>query len=174
MDLAHSPAARPRPRRLAWFVGLVGLTVLAIGGYIAWSLIQPGLPPTSTPYCSWPLHVDGRANREQAGLIRCYVRALAHHDPGGLLTLAYTVNGPVRITAKDFKHAADARTGIATATFVPGENDYAYAVTIVFADHVRETIAIAPGNPGNLHAWRLEIGTLAAHKFGPPSTKPSP
>ncbi len=62
----------------------------------------------------------GHATGEQAGLIRCYLRALAHHDLGGTTAVADTTSAAVHVTARDFRHSADARTGVATATFVPG------------------------------------------------------
>jgi hypothetical protein len=78
---------------------LFGMAVLAAGCSL-WG---------STPSCSWPLRVRGHATSEQAGLIRCYLRALAHHDAAGLRAVAYNdTNRTVRITAKDFRHAADA------------------------------------------------------------------
>ena len=51
---------------------MVGCTVLAplVGGN------QPG----AAPACSWPLRVAGHATAPQAGLIRCYLRALADHN----------------------------------------------------------------------------------------------
>jgi hypothetical protein len=142
-----------------------------VGGCAAWYLIPGGLP-TSVPSCSWALRARGDATSEQAGLVRCYLRALAHHDSGGLLAVAYTTSGPVRITAKDFRHAADARAGVATATFVPGQEDYDHAVTIVSADHATETVAMGLANPASFHSWRLGIGTPTTSKVGPPPTKP--
>src|SRR5262245_33842351 len=41
----------------------------------------------------------------------------------------------------------------------PEGEDHAYAVTIVFADHARETVAMAPVKPAVLNSWRLGIGT---------------
>jgi hypothetical protein len=117
--------------------------------------------PTSIPSCSWSLRVSGHATSDQAGLVRCYLRALADHDTGGLLAVADTLSGPVRITSADFRHSADARTGVATATFTRGENDDAYLVTIKFADHAREDLAMGLANPGSVHSWRLGVGTPA-------------
>jgi len=152
----------------AWIVALSAVAVLAaVEGRAAWNALT-----SSTPSCWWPLHVRGHATSAQAGLIRCYLRALAHHDAAGLRALAYNdTNSPVRITAKDFRHAADARSGVATATRGPVGMDQEYAVTIVFADHARETVAMAPVNPAVLDSWRLGIGTLVELK-GPPPTKP--
>lgn len=164
---------RPRAKVLPRVVAVSAVAVLAIGGLIGWKLIPAGLP-TSVPSCAWSLRVRGHATSEQAGLIRCYLRAIAQHDTNGLLAVAYTTNGPVRITARDFRHSADARAGIATATLGPVGDDYSYAVTIVFADHARDTVAMGPANPASLHSWRLGIGTLAVHDSGPPPTKRCP
>lgn len=169
---ASVPPRRRTPKLLAWGVGLACLAVLAAGGYLAWAAIAGG-QPTSVPSCSWPLRVRGDATSQQAGLIRCYLRALAHHDASGLLTLAYKTAGPVRITAADFKHAADARAGTASATFTLLENDEIYAVKIVFANHATETIGMAPeATTGESAPWRLEIGTVKQRTGGPPPTKP--
>jgi hypothetical protein len=152
---------------------LAGVIVLAAGGYLIWAATSGGLP-TSVPSCSWPLRVIGPVTGEQSGLIRCYLRALASHDAGGLLAVADTTSTPVRITSADFRHSADARAGIATATFARGEMDNAFAVTIMFADHARETLALVLANPGSLHSWRLGIGTPVGASGGPPPAKPSP
>jgi hypothetical protein len=61
-----------------------------------------------TPTCSWPLQVRGTASRAQAGLVRCYLRALASRDTAGLMGVAAYIP-PARITKADFTHSADAR-----------------------------------------------------------------
>jgi len=149
------------------------LPALAVAAFVAWPKPWFGGFPAYTPACSWPLHVRRPMTSAQAGLIRCYLRALAHHDAAGLQAVAYNdTNRPVRITAKDFRYAADARSGVATATHGPaGEQAYAYAVTIVFADHARETVAMGPVNPSVDNSWRLGIGTLVTQK-GPPPGQP--
>jgi hypothetical protein len=170
---APKPGAHRGPR---WSVGaavLVGVVILAAGGYLVWGATTGGLP-TTVPSCSWPLRADGPATAERVGLVRCYLRALASYDAGGLVAVAYTTGTPVRITNADFKHSSDARSGTATATFVQGEMDDTFAVTIVFADHARETLAMALANPGSAHSWRLGIGKAVATTSGPPPAKPSP
>ncbi len=165
---------RRPPKLLVWAAGLVGVVALSAGGYLVWAAIAGGLP-TSVPPCSRPLRVHGHATSEQAGLIRCYLRALAHHDAGALEALAYTTAGPVRITPADFRHATDARAGTASATFTLLENDYIFAVRIVFADHATETVGMAQeATPGLSAPWRLEIGTVMERTGGPPPAKPSP
>lgn len=171
---ARGPGVRGAARALIGAATLTGAVLACLGGYVAWSEITTGGLPTSVPSCSWSLRVRGAATSEQEGLIRCYLRALANHDAGGLLAVAYGTAGPVRITRADFRHAADARSGVASAKFVAGEDD-AFAVTIVFADHARETLAMALANPASVHSWRLGIGTPASPAgSGPPPAKPGP
>jgi hypothetical protein len=157
---------------VVWVAAAVGAVILALGGIVAWVQLTGGLP-TSVPSCSWPLRVRGPATGEQAGLIRCYLRALARHDPAGLLVVADTTSTQVRITAAAFKHAADARAGTATATFTAAGNDSAFIVTIVFADHARATLAMVLANPASVHSWRLGIGTPVVPAGGPPAATPS-
>ena len=145
-----------RRRAVLSVCGAASLLILAGASYVIAVAVGE---PTSTPSCSWSLRIAGRATSEQAGLIRCYLRALADHDTGGLLAVADNSGGPVRITSTDFRHSADARSGVATATFTPGENDDAYLVTIEFADHSQEDLAMGLANPGSIHSWRLGVGT---------------
>jgi hypothetical protein len=131
--------------------------------------------PTSVPSCSWPLRVRGPATSEQAGLVRCYLRALASHDAGGLLAVADTAGAPIRITHADFTHAADARSGTATATFTPDQTDTAnIGVTISFADLARQTVDMRAANPSSAHSWRLDIGTAIGSRGPSPATSASP
>lgn len=174
MARARGSGGGRKPGLLAWIVALAGSAVFAVGGYVAWHLLWGGGLPTSVPSCSWPLRVRGHPANEQAGLIRCYLRALAHHDVAGMLAVADTASGPVGITSRDFAHAADARQGVATAVFsAPGE-DNSRAVTIVFSDQARETVAMGLANPGSWHSWRLGIGTVAVRNSGPPPANPGP
>jgi len=156
-----------------WVAALSGGAVLAAGGYLAWGLITGGLP-TSVPSCSWPLRVRGPATSDQGGLVRCYLRALAGRDSGGLLAVADTASTPIRITGADFAHASDARAGTATATFMLNPNDDANVlVTIAFADGARESVSMDLANPESGHSWRLLIGTPVGPS-GPPPAKRSP
>jgi hypothetical protein len=155
---------------------LAGVVLLAAAWYVRAS--DDGLP-TSVPSCSWPLRVRGLATSEQAGLVRCYLRALAAHDRGGMLAVADTSDAPIRITRADFAHAADAGSGTATATFTPNQDDTANIdVTIAFADRARQTLQMHAANPSSAHSWRLDIGTAIVSPGGPsappPLTSPSP
>ena len=63
-----------RPRALAASV-LVVLLAAAGGAGFFWLRGSDG--PTSVPSCSWSLRVRGHPEDGQAGLVRCYLRALA-------------------------------------------------------------------------------------------------
>jgi hypothetical protein len=154
---APSPRSRRRPGRLVSAAVLVHVVILAAGGYLVWGATVDR-QPTSAPSCSWPLQVRGHATREQAGLIRCYLRALAHHDARGLRALT---------------NSARPIAGTASATFTLMENDYIFAVRIVFADHSTETVGIALAGDSP-HSWRLGIGKVMQRSGGPPPAKPSP
>jgi hypothetical protein len=145
---------------------------LAWAGHAAWDAIQT----RGTPTCSWPLQVRGTASPAQAGLVRCYLRALASRDTAGLMAVAADIP-PVRITNADLAHSADARAGLAAATFTPNPNDTTFAgVTITYTDGVRENASmmnmIAMGGPSG---WRMNIGTdTDTGSSGPPPAVTSP
>jgi hypothetical protein len=158
-------------RAAAWAaVAIVAGAGLAWGGHAAWDAIQTW----GTPTCHWPLVVRGPADPAQSGLVRCYLRALAGRDTAGLLAVAADIP-PVRITRADFTYSADARAGLATATFTPSPvDDTAYGVTITYADGVTENASmmnmIAMGGPSG---WRMNIGTeIGAGPAGPPTAGP--
>jgi len=137
-------------------------------GHAAWAAYKS----RTTPSCSWPLRILGKPSAAQAGLVRCYLRALAGHDTGGLGAVAdYTP--PVRITRADLAHSADARSGLATATFLPADVDIAYMPLIIrYADGATDRLGIenmiAMGGP---NTWRMTIGTDVSH--GPPGPAPA-
>jgi hypothetical protein len=138
---------------------------LAWGGHAAWEAIQT----RGTPTCSWPLQVRGTASPAQAGLVRCYLRALASRDTAGLMAVAADIP-PVRITSADLTYSADARAGLATAAFTPNPNDTTSDfVTITYADGVQEGASmmnmIAMGGPSG---WRMNIGAVLNSGSGPP------
>jgi hypothetical protein len=97
---------------------------------------------------------------------------LAGHDTGGLLAVADNMPR-VRITPADFAHSADARSGLATATFIPNPSDPTNALlTIAYADGARDRLGlqnlIAMGGPS---IWRMTIGTDV--NPGPPGPAPA-
>jgi hypothetical protein len=170
--------ARPAGLRLrrspaAWATVIV-MTVagLAWAGHAAWGAIQTW----GTPTCSWPLQVNGTASPAQAGLVRCYLRALASRDTAALMAVAADIP-PVRITSADLTYSADARAGLATAIVTPNPNDTTFAgVTITYADGMQEDASmmnvIAMGGPSG---WRMNIGTdINAGSPGPPPAQTSP
>jgi hypothetical protein len=166
--------AERRPRRAAVTMAVLAV-VAAFGavwlGHTAWAAFKN----RSTPSCSWPLRIRGKPTAAQAapaGLVRCYLRALAGHDTGGLLAVADNMPR-VRITPADFAHSADARSGLATATFIPNPSDPTNALlTIAYADGARDRLGlqnlIAMGGPS---IWRMTIGTDV--NPGPPGPAPA-
>jgi hypothetical protein len=177
---ARAMLAKPGLRRKAavWAVGiLVGGTGLAWAGRTAWVAYETW----GTPTCSWPVQVRG-ASLAQAGLIRCYLRALAHRDTAGLMAVAADIP-PVRITEADFRYSADARAGLATATSDGCPVDLTFCgVTITYADGVTENTdmmdMVAMGGPSG---WRMTIGTVVnpgpaipSAAAGPSSRLPAP
>ena len=152
---------------------IVGGAALAWGGRVAWEAYET----SGTPACSWQLQVRGTATPAQAGLVRCYLRALAGGDTAGLLAVADYIP-PVRITRADLAHSADARAGLATATFRQNPVDSTSAfVDITYADGTREDdlglidmIAM-----GGSSGWRLVIGTdINPGPSGPTPSDPGP
>jgi hypothetical protein len=106
------------------------------------------------------MRIHGDPTGAQAGLMRCYLRALAGRDIAGLQAVADD-DPPVRITPADLAHSADARAGLATVTFLPATVDVAYIpVSIAYADGATERTALqnleAMGGPST---WRVTIGT---------------
>lgn len=148
--------------RPAALVGIVlACVVLAGSGFVwfghrAWTAFVPQF----TPSCSWPLRVQGQATGEQAGLVRCYLQALAHGDSTGLDALAVRTKG-IHITQADLTHSADARAGLATAVFTPSPVDTTYVLlTIRFADGKTERTGLMNMIAvGGFSAWRMSIGT---------------
>lgn len=150
---------------------LVAGTGLAWGGHSIWEAVETW----GTPTCSWPLKVSGTATPAQAGLVRCYLRALAHRDTSGLTAVADYIP-PVRITSVDLGHAADARSGLAAATFTQSPIDTESAfVTITYADGARDDLGmtnmVAMGGPSG---WRMDIGTEINPAPGPSAAVMSP
>jgi hypothetical protein len=136
---------------------IVGGAGLAWAGHAAWVAYEHG----GTPSCSWPLQVRGTATRAQAGLVRCYLRALAARDTAGLMAVA-DYDPAVRITTADLAHSTDARAGLATATFTPSEVDSTYvSLTISYDDGARESTGIINMIAmGGGSGWRIPIGTV--------------
>ena len=161
---------RPALTMAVWAaVAVVGTVWL---GHTAWAAFKS----RSTPSCSWPLRILGKPTAAQAGLVRCYLRALAGRDTAGLEAVADNMP-PVRITPADLAHSADARSGLATATFTPNPSDPENALlTITYADGARDRLGIqnliAMGGPS---VWRMTIGTaVSPGSPGPPPATAAP
>jgi hypothetical protein len=143
--------------------------VVVVGVYLAWAGQAAGgaIEHWGTPWCSWPVQIHGTASPAQAGLVQCYLQALATRDAAELQQVAADIP-PVRITKADLEYSADARSGLATATLEPNPNDpFFYGATITYADGVTEDATmmdmIEMGGP---EGWRMNIGTVV--NSGPP------
>lgn len=141
---------------------MAGCTVLAplVGG--------DGLPGAA-PACSWPLRVAGHATAAQAGLIRCYLHAVARHN---LAALQGLVNPTYRVTKAQLAHAADARAGRASARITPNDIDTGIAIVqIDYADGVVSQFWIEIVNPQSAGSWRIDIGSSVPGPKGPAPAK---
>lgn len=162
----HVAGVRTKRRRRGYRVAAMVATgaaclVLAGAGFVwighrSWVAFLPQV----TPSCSWPLQVSGKATSAQAGLVRCYLQALAKRDSTGLSALAVKYQG-VHITKDDLIHSSDSRAGPATATFRPNPSDSTdVAVTIRYADGAMEQTGLTNMIAfGGHSAWRMDIGT---------------
>src|SRR5215813_8314878 len=112
---------KPRIPAVMWAVCVLAGAGVLWAGHSAWAAFEN----RGTPSCSWPMRTHGKPTREQAGLVRCYLRALAKRDTAGLLAVATSIP-PVRITNADLTHSRDAGAGLATVTFLPADTDVAY------------------------------------------------
>jgi hypothetical protein len=66
---------------------------------------------------------------------------------------------PAHMTSARLRNSADARAGLATATFRPNDTDSAYAtVHVRYADGARVTVNIWIVNPAAGRSWRVLIG----------------
>lgn len=140
------------------------MALLALAGVIisvtlvVWTVSNRAL----TPSCSWPLRIHGEVSAEQSGLVRCYLRALAHRDSAGLVAVAVD-DPPVHITKADLHYSPDARSGEATATFTATNDTGYFLVTIIFRNGVTERTGIMDMwnevGSSRWDGWRMDIGT---------------
>jgi hypothetical protein len=166
-------SGQPHPRRRSIAIAASVVVAAGIAGGVAvWNWAGSGLP-SSTPSCSWALEVRGTADTAQVGLVRCYVRAVARHDLKDLQALALP-DPPVRVGAAQVAHSADARIGVATATFTQNPNDSADAtVEITYRDGARDVVSMQYANPA-AESWRLDIGSLVTPSGKVPTLQPRP
>jgi hypothetical protein len=163
--------SRVRHRIVPWAAGLIVAGAAAVwAGHTAWAAYEN----RGAPSCSWPLRIYGQPDPAQAGLVRCYLRALAHRDTAGLLAVAADIP-PVRITKSDLAYSADARTGRATATFQPALVDTDFIqVIITYADGATDQLGVQNLEEiGGPSVWRMAIGAEINHNQGPPGPSPA-
>ncbi|HEX7994437.1 MAG TPA: hypothetical protein VF506_10985, partial [Streptosporangiaceae bacterium] len=122
----------------------------------------------------WTIRVAGKPARGQVYLTRCYLRALARSDAASMHKLSEFVpqfGFRSRITSRELADSADARAGVATATFIQNQVDSAYTIVrITFADGASESLATidmssAREEPAASagYAWRFQIGRKIRH-----------
>ena len=163
------PRIRGRYRGIA---AVAGVLCLLMAGAGVWGYIESR--PTPALSCSWPLRVRGEPAPGEAGAVRCYLKALAQRDMAGLYTTAYSDygDGSVHLTNAALSHSADARAGLATATFTANLDDTGLAeVMIDYADGARADLGLQIADPQSANSWRLNIGSLVITEPGkPPAT----
>jgi hypothetical protein len=169
--------SRLRIVRVALAICAALLTHWLLNG--GWPPIQDALddPDASEPSCSWSAHIEG-ADADQTGLIRCYLRAVAHHSDSELRAVVPSRDdsGPTGFSAPDFAHSHDAAAGPATVTVAANDADSADAsVTISYTDGEQNTLEIHRANPSSSHSWRfVNIGTYPSDPDQPsPAVMPS-
>ncbi|MGD0683938.1 MAG: hypothetical protein ABSA03_02370 [Streptosporangiaceae bacterium] len=157
---------------------MAGVVCLLVAGAWAWGNTESRSAPELS--CSWPLRVRGEPAAGQAGAVRCYLRALAQRDMTGLYATAYSDygDGSVRLTTAALRHSADARAGLATATFTASPIDTGLAeVAIDYADGARDDLALQIADPRSANSWRFNIGNLVRTepaRTPPTAATPSP
>lgn len=161
-------STRGRVTITAAFVVLVCIVVSA--GLV----VKTALDRARNPSCLWPLRIHGEATAVQAGLVRCYLQALAHQDSAKLMALA-SDDPPVHITEADLRYSRDARAGEAAAAFVHTDDEGYVDVTIAFANGVIEKPGIVyNGNSiAPCNCWRMDIGTFGARSAKATASPPS-
>jgi hypothetical protein len=151
--LTNWPARYGRARMVRTLWAVVAVALVAGGGY-AWATHD------NSPSCSWPMRIRGDAPAPQAGVVRCYLRALAQRDLSGLYRIADYIPKN-HITTAAFAHSADARSGLATVSFAPATISVSWVgLRITFADGAVEVTGLtnmqAMGGPST---WRMAIGS---------------
>jgi hypothetical protein len=134
------------------------MILVVAAALIAWGAYS-WITRDTSPSCSWPVRVKGSGTADEAGVVRCYVRALARHNMVGLYAVADYDPRP-HLTAADLKYSADARAGVATAVLVPNSISVSIVnVTITYADGVQETVVLNNmQDMGDASTWRVDIG----------------
>jgi len=150
---------------------VVGAAMLLIVAFLVAGKIRGG-GDTGTRACAWNANISN-ANRDQAGLIRCYLKAIAQHSESGLRSVVRTTEdgGPTGFTDADFAHSADANSGPATVTVTSNGSDGADAtVKIQYANGTHDELEIHLADPNSAHSWRFwSVGTQPVDPGAPPS-----
>ncbi|TJZ97044.1 hypothetical protein [Actinacidiphila oryziradicis] len=169
------------PRRTRrWLVkavvtALVVLLALWLGP-ATWRKVQDVSegPDAAAPSCSWPVDIQ-KGNSDQAGLIRCYLRAVAQHSVSELRAVVPSPDnsGPIGFSTADFTHTHDVNSGTTTATVVGNESDSADATVVIrYADRARDQLEIHLANPSSAHSWRFwNLGTHPSDANPPPDAR---
>jgi hypothetical protein len=146
-------SVRPTRKVLA----IVMAAGLAVWGGYSW------LTRDLSPSCSWPVRVRGDGSADEAGVVRCYLRDLAHRDVAGLTAIANDPGiGPkMKITAADLRYSADAGAGLATVYLAPDPIDSSVVgMTITYANGVKENVDLFNMDAfGGASTWRMGIGS---------------
>lgn len=172
----------PGVTQLSWrwreaSITAVVAVVLAVLGPFVWHKVHDATagPDAAAPSCFWMADIK-QANSDQAGLIRCYLKAIAQHDTSGLRSVVRAAgdDGPTGFTAADYSHAADALGGRASVTVTPNDSDSADAtVSIRYADGAHESREIHLANPSSAHSWRFwDVGSYPGGTNAPAPALP--
>ena len=167
-------------RTTRWFVTAVG-TALAVLlalwlGPATWRKVHDLAegPDAASRSCSWPADIH-EGDPDQAGLIRCYLRAVAHHSESELRAVVPSRDngGPAGFSTADFSHTHDANSGIPTATVVGNDSDSADATVVIrYADQARDQLEIHLANPSSKDSWRFwTLGTRPGDAHPPPAAR---
>lgn len=96
MAATDESVRRLHKARAAAFTVVVVAVVAVVGAFALGEIRDAAAgPDASAPSCSWPARIE-HANSDQAGLIRCYLRAVAHHSASELRAVVRAIgdNGP--------------------------------------------------------------------------------
>lgn len=156
-----------RSRRLFAVTAVTAAAVLTIPLIAASVYIAPRLKsyfsnvdtsyPTSVPSCKWPLQIFDEPTREEAGLMRCYVSAVARRDLAALSKVFTGVHNTLpTMHSSDVRQSADALSGTASAHFIEnGVDSKLLHVTLRYADGAQAEIDLGWANYTTEHSWRI-------------------
>jgi hypothetical protein len=113
--------------------------------------------PTSVPSCKWPLQIFDKPTHDEAGLMRCYVSAVARRDLPALSKVFTGVRNTLpTMHASDVRQSADALSGTASAHFIEnGVTSTLLHVTLRYADGAQAEIDLGWANYTTEHSWRI-------------------